>query len=201
MPSSLPTRKSSARWNHFHSALQLAVQRSAHKWSYADFAECFPLYCEEDKNGSMAAYNHIADYIEAQSLRDFESLFEQYNLQENLDAFHQIINEAKQRKAANNAGKDVWREDLEPVGLVCARTVPDLEAEVKRLRETVSAAEETNKRLGEELKENADAIQVADARSAALLDKLDEVLEAWRAAVENTEIQDWTLQTAEGQQV
>ncbi|KAK7466349.1 hypothetical protein VKT23_005077 [Stygiomarasmius scandens] len=193
----MPTRKSSVRWGHFRSALQLAVQRSAHKWSYADFAECFPLYCEEDKTGSMAAYNSIADYIESQSLRDYENLFEQYNLQDNLDAFHQIISEAKQRKADETVGKDVWREDLEPVGLVCARTVPDLEAEAERLREAVAAMEETNRQLGVELKENTDAIKATDARSTALLDKLDEVMEAWSTALEKSEIQDWTLQTAE----
>ncbi len=33
---------------------------------FEDFAECFPLYVEEDKNGASATFNSISDYIEAQ---------------------------------------------------------------------------------------------------------------------------------------
>ena len=33
-----------------------------------DFAECFPLYVEEDRNGSSATYNSISDYIGAQAI-------------------------------------------------------------------------------------------------------------------------------------
>jgi len=35
--------------------------------SFEDFAECFPQYVEEDKNGSSATFNSISDYIEAQN--------------------------------------------------------------------------------------------------------------------------------------
>ncbi|THV01300.1 hypothetical protein K435DRAFT_963632 [Dendrothele bispora CBS 962.96] len=193
----MPSRQPSVRWGRFHSAIQLAIQRSAKKWTYADFAECFPLYCKEDRNGSMAAYNHISEYIETQINRDLETVFEQYSLQDNLDSLHQTITEAKQRQADGTAGKDVWREELEPVGLVCARTVPDLEAEAKRLREAVAEMEEANKHLGIELEESTDATREANARSTALLDKLDEVMELWKTALEESNIQDWTLQTAE----
>lgn len=60
-------------------------------------------------------------------------------MQENIDILHKIVNEAKDRKAKGEAGKDVWKEDLEPRAAVCARTVPILEAEVKKLRETLAA--------------------------------------------------------------
>ena len=39
----------------------------SHVSSFEDFAECFPLYVEEDKNGSSATFNSISDYIEAQN--------------------------------------------------------------------------------------------------------------------------------------
>lgn len=34
---------------------------------FEDFAECFPTYVEEDRNGASATFNSIADYIEAQN--------------------------------------------------------------------------------------------------------------------------------------
>jgi hypothetical protein len=34
---------------------------------FEDFAECFPLYVESDKNGSSATFNSISEYIEAQN--------------------------------------------------------------------------------------------------------------------------------------
>ena len=36
-------------------------------YSFEDFAECFPLYVESDKNGSSATFNSISEYIEAQN--------------------------------------------------------------------------------------------------------------------------------------
>ena len=35
--------------------------------SFEDFAECFPLYVEEDRNDASLTFNTISDYIEAQS--------------------------------------------------------------------------------------------------------------------------------------
>lgn len=60
-------------------------------------------------------------------------------VQENIDILHRVVTEAKDRKATGNIGKDVWREDLEPRSAVCARTVPILEQETKRLREVLAA--------------------------------------------------------------
>lgn len=60
-------------------------------------------------------------------------------MQANVDTLHRIVSEAKDRKASGTAGKDVWKEDLEPRAAVCARTVPILEDEVKRLKETLQA--------------------------------------------------------------
>lgn len=72
------------------------------------------------------------------SQRDLDKLFKDYSIQENIDILHRVVNEAKDRKATGQIGNDVWKEDLEPRVAVCARTVPILESEVKRLQETLA---------------------------------------------------------------
>jgi hypothetical protein len=75
----------SKRWTQFYAALQLAIQRAAHKWtsvfalfltlakftkhffdlfSYKDFSECFPLWCEEQPNGAEGIFNTVSSFIE-----------------------------------------------------------------------------------------------------------------------------------------
>ncbi|RDB15761.1 hypothetical protein Hypma_003692 [Hypsizygus marmoreus] len=186
----------SRRWTHFHSALQLAIQRSAHKWTFEDFAECFPLYVEEDKNGASATFNSISDYIEAQNLRDLDKVFKDYAVQENIDTLHRVINEAKERKARGEVLTDVWKEDLEPRVAVCARTVPILESEVKKLRETLAVMEEENLHLQAQLEENAMATDDANTQALELLNKLDRVYEEWQK-LPTDEIEAWTVQTTE----
>ena len=34
---------------------------------FEDFAECFPLYVEEERNGSSAIFNTISEHIERQN--------------------------------------------------------------------------------------------------------------------------------------
>ncbi|KIK08979.1 hypothetical protein K443DRAFT_655704 [Laccaria amethystina LaAM-08-1] len=183
----------SRRWTHFHSALQLAVQRSAHKWSIEDFSECFPLYVEEDKNGSSATFNSISDYIEAQNFRDLDKLFKDYNVQENIDVLHKLVTDAKGRKTQGELGKDVWKEDLEPRVAVCARTMPILDAEVKRLREQLAEAKDNNSLIQVQLDENVKATDEASARALEILDKLDDVCEEWQK-LPLDEVEAWTVQ-------
>ena len=79
------TVSASKRWTHFHSALQLAIQRSARKWTYVaqlslhvnctlkwsvwiryeDFAECFSLWCEEEPDSSSSVCSTIANHLES----------------------------------------------------------------------------------------------------------------------------------------
>ena len=125
---------------------------------FEDFAECFPTYVEEDRNGASATFNSIADYIEAQnfvcsvylyfnlmhirpphSQRDLEKLFNEYNVRENIDNLHQIVLEAKDRIASGDIRKDSWKEDLDPRVAVSARTIPRLETEAQQLRERLAA--------------------------------------------------------------
>ncbi|KAG5654199.1 hypothetical protein H0H81_006232 [Sphagnurus paluster] len=186
----------SRRWTHFRSALQLAIQRSAHKWTFEDFVECFPLYVEEDKNGASATFESITEYIESQNVNDLEKLFTDYSVQQNVDILHRVVNEAKERKARGDMGKDVWREDLQPRVAVAARTVPILESEVKRLRELLTAIEAENRRLQAELDDDVSASRSAKQRASELLDKLDAIYEEWqKLPTEETEA--WIVQTTE----
>ncbi|KAJ8095117.1 hypothetical protein AAF712_006893 [Marasmius tenuissimus] len=190
----------SRRWQHFEQALQLAVQRAAHKWTYEDFAECFPQYVEEDKNGSSTTFNSIAEYIETECLRDLEKLFEEYKVQDNVDTLHTIVTDAKGRVASGDEpSTDVWREDLHPRAATSARTAPLLEAEAARLRETLATMQARTSSIQTELEENARVADEADERANELLDQLHTVLEKWKE-VPMDKIEAWTVQTLEASQ-
>ncbi|TFK39969.1 hypothetical protein BDQ12DRAFT_704868 [Crucibulum laeve] len=186
----------SRRWTHFYSALQLAIQRSAHKWTFDDFAECFPLYVEEDKNGASATFNTISEYAEAQIFRDIGKLFKDYNVQENIDILHNVVKEAKEREAAGEATHDMWREDIEPRTAVAARTVPVLEAEVKRLRESLAEVEGENRQLQSRLEQNMTEAEEADEQTLEFLEKVDQVYKEWQK-LPMDDIEAWTVQTQE----
>ncbi|KAF8159627.1 hypothetical protein B0H34DRAFT_796855 [Crassisporium funariophilum] len=226
------SQSGSRRWTHFHSALQLAIQRSAHKWtcvyphftilvpddnsgiSFEDFAECFPLYVEEDKNGSSATFNSISDYIEAQnfvsrfhqfaasggserlSQRDLDKLFKDYSVQENIDILHKVVNDAKDRKSKGGQGKDIWQDNLDPRVAVSARTVPVLNSEAARLKELIAQVEEENRLLQSDLRGKVTTTDNVNEHVLELLGKLDTVYEEWNK-LPHEEIESWTVQTAE----
>ncbi|KAJ7601137.1 hypothetical protein C8J56DRAFT_1157363 [Mycena floridula] len=187
----------SRRWTYFSSALQLAVQRSAHKWTFEDFAECFPLYVKEDSSSASTTFQSISDYIESQSFGDLDKLLKEYNAQENVDTLHRIVNEAKERKATmdGKAGSDVWREDLPPRSAVGARTIPVLEGEAERLRKTVAEMESRNLRLKVELEASVNATDEAEKRTLELVAKLDSALEEW-TKIPLDELEEWTVDMA-----
>ncbi|KAF9054395.1 hypothetical protein BJ165DRAFT_1438492 [Panaeolus papilionaceus] len=186
----------SRRWTHFHSALQLAIQRSAHKWTFEDFAECFPLYVEEDKNGASATFNAISDYIEAQNFRDLEKLFKDYNVQENIDILHKVVNDAKDRAVSGNIGKDTWQDNLDPAVVVSARTIPVLTSEAERLKKMIATYEEENRALEKSLKAKVRETEQADEQAMRILDKLDEVFHKWEQ-LPREDMEELTVQTAE----
>ncbi|KAJ7178953.1 hypothetical protein C8R46DRAFT_1071976 [Mycena filopes] len=161
----------SRRWNYFHSALELAIQRSAHKW-------------KRTKDGAMQTFNQVADYIESANQRDLESLFQEYDLQNNVDILDKMVSEAKARKASGKIGPNVWTENLHPRAAVAGRTIPVLEAQAKRLRESLAELEAENLALD------------LDGRTIRMLDNIDETHDAW-ANVPMEEIQAWTAHIAE----
>ncbi|KAG2011697.1 hypothetical protein CC2G_011785 [Coprinopsis cinerea AmutBmut pab1-1] len=186
----------SRRWTHFHSALQLAVQRSARKWTFDDFAECFPLYVQEDKNSATATFTSISDYIEGQTINDLDKLFNDYNVQENIDILHKIVTDAKERKAKGETRKDAWREDLDPHVAVCAKTGPILEKEIQRLKQQLAESEELNRQLQAELEETTRQTDEINAQAHQLVDHLDHACEEWEK-LPLEEIEAWTVQMAE----
>lgn len=72
------------------------------------------------------------------SQRDLDKLFNDYNIQESIDTLHKVVNDAKERKLRGEDGKDAWKDNLDPKVAVCARTVPLLNSEAKRLRKLIA---------------------------------------------------------------
>ena len=66
-------------------------------------------------------------------------LFEQYDVQKNVDILHQVVTEARARRQRGetvdgSTRVDGWRADLQPRAAVRARTIPALERERDSLR-------------------------------------------------------------------
>lgn len=133
---------------------------------YKDFSECFPLWCEEQPSGAEGVFNTVSNFIETHIvvrvpfflptspqnpltwggcffllLKDnTNKLFEEYDVQKNLDTLHQVVTEARERRqrgessGAGAGAEDLWRADLQPRTAVRARTVPALERERDALR-------------------------------------------------------------------
>ncbi|KAJ7224258.1 hypothetical protein GGX14DRAFT_424863 [Mycena pura] len=190
-------RGGSRRWNYFHSALELAIQQSAHKWTFEDFTECFPQYVEEDKEGAMQMFHQVAGYIESESKKKMDKLFSVYNLQVEIDSLDRLVSEAKARKASGIIGPDVWTENIRPHSAVCGRTVPILQSQVERLRDSLAKMESENQSLISELETNVNESNKLTNRASGILDKLDETYDAWES-VPMEELHTWTAQVAEG---
>ncbi|KAN0088913.1 hypothetical protein V8E55_005970 [Tylopilus felleus] len=187
----------SKRWTHFHSALQLAINRAAHKWTYEDFQECFALWCKEEPHGAEGIFNTISRHMEDQIHASCETLFRDFNVRESIDVLHRVVTDARSRKQRGETeGKDIWKEDLEPRAAVRARTVTVLESEVEKLKATLQSLEEENLALFEQTKSNVQRQGEADAKSAELLETFDDVCAKW-SKIPHDEISLWVLQAAE----
>ncbi|THH27684.1 hypothetical protein EUX98_g6505 [Antrodiella citrinella] len=188
----------SKRWTAFYTALQTAIQRSTHKWTYEDFTECFSLWCEEEPASSSTVFSTVAQHMESGITNRVDELLVQFNIKENLDKVQTVVSEAKARKKQQEPyeGHDLWREDLQPRAAVRARTIPLLEKERDRLKEMLIELDEGNLKLQAEMQANVRAREEADAEATALLDILEQLREKWdEVAVDDIEA--WTLQTAE----
>ncbi|KAI9455293.1 hypothetical protein F5148DRAFT_984784 [Russula earlei] len=194
----------SKRWSQFYAALQLAIQRAAHKWTFQDFSECFPLWCEEQPNGAEGVFNTVSSFIETHIVNNTNKLFGQYDVQTNVDTLHQAVTEARARRqrggesAAGASGADIWRPDLQPRAAVRARTVPTLERERDSLRARLSEVRPENMELYRETRENVAAQERADAKTAEIFAFFDEIYARWKE-LPLEDIQAWTLLVAETQ--
>ncbi|KZP30545.1 hypothetical protein FIBSPDRAFT_1038201 [Athelia psychrophila] len=186
----------SKRWTHFHSALQLAIQRAANKWTYEDFAECFTLWCEEQPDGAKGVFSGVARHIENEITKNCEAIFNEYNVKPNIDILHAIVTEARARKQSGGTGTDVWKEGIEPQAATRARALPSLEKEATKLRTTLAQIEQENLQLQTQMQSNVHERNEVDAKVTELLDILDEVYEQW-SKLPLDEMDSWTLQTME----
>ncbi|KAH0836345.1 hypothetical protein J3R83DRAFT_7898 [Lanmaoa asiatica] len=191
----------SKRWTHFHSALQLAINRAAHKWTYEDFQECFALWCKEEPHGAEGIFNTISRHMEDQIHASCETLFRDFNVRESINILHGVVTDARSRiQRGETEAKDIWKEDLEPRAAVRARTVPVLESDVEKLKATLQSAslslEEENQALFEQMKSNVQRQREAEAKTAELLKIFDDVYSKW-TKLPHDEISLWALQAAE----
>ncbi|KAF8433250.1 hypothetical protein L210DRAFT_3486403 [Boletus edulis BED1] len=187
----------SKRWTHFHSALQLAINRSAHKWTYEDFQECFALWCKEEPHGAEGIFNTISRHMEDQIHASCETLFREFNVRDSINILHRVVTDARARKECGETeGKDIWKKDLEPRAAVRARTVPILESEVEKLRATLQSCEEENQAMFEQMKSNVRRREEADTKTTEMLKTLDDIHSRW-SKLPHDEINLWVLQAAE----
>ncbi|KAH9996152.1 hypothetical protein BJV74DRAFT_769225 [Russula compacta] len=195
----------SKRWTQFYAALQLAIQRAAHRWTYKDFAECFPLWCEEQPNGAEGVFNTVSSFVETHIVTNTNKLFEQYDVQKNLDTLHRVVTEARARRDGREGGvsatggdKDSWRADLPPRAAVRARTIPALEHQRDLLRAQLAEMEKENMELYREMQDNVVAQERADTKTAEIFAFFDEIYAKWKE-LPLEDVQAWTLLTAETQ--
>ncbi|KAF8127367.1 hypothetical protein EV363DRAFT_1172318 [Boletus edulis] len=185
----------SKRWTHFHSALQLAINRSAHKWTYEDFQECFALWCKEEPHGAEGIFNTISRHMEDQIHASCETLFREFNVRDSINVLHRVVTDARARKECGETeGKDIWKKDLEPRAAVRARTVPILGSEVEKLRATLQSAK--NQAMFEQMKSNVRRREEADTKTTEMLETLDDIHSRW-SKLPHDEINLWVLQAAE----
>ncbi|KAG6374645.1 hypothetical protein JVT61DRAFT_4010 [Boletus reticuloceps] len=187
----------SKRWTHFHSALQLAINRSAHKWTYEDFQECFALWCKEEPHGAEGIFNTISRHMEDQIHASCETLFREFNVRDSINVLHRVVTDARARKEGGETeGKNIWKKDLEPRAAIRARTVPILESEVEKLRATLQNFEEENQAMFEQMKSNVRRREEADTKTTEMLKTLDDIHSRW-SKLPHDEINLWVLQAAE----
>ncbi|KAI0297903.1 hypothetical protein BC826DRAFT_134216 [Russula brevipes] len=214
-PTTLDSSAQSKRWTQFYAALQLAIQRVAHKWTYKDFSECFPLWCEEQPNGAEGVFNTVSSFVETHIVTSTNKLFEQYDVQKNVDTLHRVVTDARARRqqqqqqqheqdgsgggsGAGGGGADRWRADLQPRAAVRARTIPALARERDLLRARLAEMEKENMELYREMEENVAAHEQADARAAEIFAFFDEVYAKWKE-LPMEDMQAWSVLTAETQ--
>ena len=112
-----------------------AICRRGQGWIGHDIQQHFGLYRGEESGRISRDTQPVRPDA---SQRDLDKLMKVYNVQENIDILHQVINDGKARKEQGNVGNDVWQENLEPRSAIAARTVPVLKREAERLKELIA---------------------------------------------------------------
>lgn len=169
---------SSKRYRNFYSALQLAAQSSASKWTYEDFEECFPTYCKEYPVKAQTLRTQMAKNILEVTKQLHDGILDAHNTPEGTDVLHEVILEARAKKQAGETEDtpDAYIADIEPRAAVHARTVPLLEAERERLLAELEKVSAENTLLAEELRDCREQKHEYDEKTAQRLDVLDQLV-------------------------
>jgi len=190
----------SKRWQHFYAALHLAIQRSAHKWTWEDFTECFPLFCQEQPESAAGVFNTVSKHMESNISDETNKFFDDISMKQNIDDLHAVVAEARVRKKTGEVRTDVWKEDLHPRAATRARTIPVLEETRDRLLLELEQLEADNKLLQETMRLHVEASRKADDETQSLLDVLEEALRKWDE-LPSDEMQGWTRDMASQRRV
>ncbi|KAF8508918.1 hypothetical protein JB92DRAFT_2731485 [Gautieria morchelliformis] len=188
---------SSKRYRNFYSALQLATQSAASKWTYEDFKECFPTYCEEFPVKAQTLRTQMAKNILEVTKQQCDQLLAEHDAPAATDVLHEIVLEGRARKQMDQyPSKDVWISNLEPRAAVHARTVPVLQSERDRMLLELDKLAAENEGLVAELEANEIQQRDYDDRTSQKLDALDQVV----ASFEGLPLQDmeqWAMDAEE----
>ncbi|GJJ11316.1 hypothetical protein Clacol_005548 [Clathrus columnatus] len=182
---------SSKRYKNFYSALQLASRSVSSKWTYEDFKECFPTYCDTFPEEAqklrtqlsekifqltkVSGFRHTSHFSQVMTSykQRTDALLAENNTAEATDILHDVVLDAKESSSDLNR-HDKWIRNLEPRIAVYARTIPVLEKECSRLREELLKLTEDNERLVTQLEQNETKKIELETLTIRRLDTLDE---------------------------
>lgn len=110
-------------------------------WCRGHLQHNFTTYGGPDTRTSRESPHHLVCADNESYQASCETIFKEFNVRESINVLHGVVTDARARKQrGETGGKDIWREDLDPHTAVRARTVPVLEAEVEKLKETLQGA-------------------------------------------------------------
>ncbi|TFL05277.1 hypothetical protein BDV98DRAFT_601663 [Pterulicium gracile] len=178
--SSTTVQQDTKRYKHFSSAIQLAIRRAAHKWTFENFCECFPLWTEESQHAAASLFNSISTFHENDLTKKIEDVFERYHARESLNLLEELIQEAVESKERGEPPQGTFREHVDPSDTLAAHTLPVVEEANKKLAAKLAELEAENDQLLRELEAEEAQVQQLEALHKARLDRLAKALDAWQ---------------------
>ncbi|KAG9017946.1 hypothetical protein FRB90_000072 [Tulasnella sp. 427] len=187
----------SIRWKHFSTSYKLAAKKISMGWSYDDFAQCIPGWSGAQPLQASDVCKQMSEFIQDSVNEEGDRIFRQYHAAEGIDTLHQVVAEAKARKAAGDApGQDAWKRVLEPKEAIRARVVPVLRNEKARLEAALAELEAENDQLTDILKINKAKRTEQNALANQWLDALEETASAF-GKLSETDVQQWSIEAQE----
>ena len=124
--------RGTAQWRRGRFQHSLELYRNPHRRTFFPFHPCTPNSIAYPlSSGRATPFYRYRDEHKTNT----NKLFEQYDVQKNVDILHQVVTDARARRQRDGGtGVDNWRADLQPRAAVRARTIPVLERERDLLR-------------------------------------------------------------------